>query len=1051
MERIFSAITTLAFIWVATMLVSITGKAQSINDWENPEVVGINKETPHATTAFYPDRAKALAGRREASPFFKSLNGQWRFHWVKTPDERPKDFYRSDYDVSGWKEIPVPSNWQMEGYDIPIYTNITYPFVKNPPFIAHDNNPVGSYRTTFAIPTTWKGRNVFLHFAGVDSAFYVWINGEKAGYSEDSRTPAEFNITSYLRPGENVLAVEVYRYSDGAYLEDQDYWRMSGIYREVFLYAAPKLHIRDFQVDTLLDEQYRDAKLRLNVKVHNYDKLQGQFEVSTILLDESGRKTLLTAAKKSQIPGNEEVSLVLEEPVKDPRKWTAETPNLYRLFLTLRDGSGKTLEVIPWKVGFRKSEIKGGLLLINGKAIYLKGVNRHEHDPDHGHTISVESMIKDIQLMKQSNINAVRTSHYPNMPEWYELCDQYGLYLIDEANIESHGMGYDPKVALGNNPLWEKAHLDRVARMVERDKNHPSVIIWSMGNESGDGVNFVKASQWLHQRDPSRPVHYEQAGLKPHTDIVCPMYATIEQIVKYALDHSDRPLILCEYAHSMGNSTGNLQDYWDAIENHRQLQGGFIWDWVDQGLRKFSSDGKQFWAYGGDYGDKPNDNNFCINGLVQPDRKPNPQLYEVRKVYQFIKVSPVDLEGGRVKVRNKYGFVSLDFLDIFWELTADGQVLQKGQLPGLSLQPGQDQEISVPVQKPNLVAGTEYWLNVRFALAQDTLWAKRGHVVAWDQFEMPYKVPYFPHVDIATMSPLQYQETQNSLTVTGQDFTLVIGKQSGALESFKLGTKDLMTAPLLLNFWRAPIDNDVGNEMPKRLAAWRRASLNRSIQEVSAVRLQPQVLQVTVMGRLPDVNTRFASTYTIYGNGDVTVENRIDPPLSLPELPRFGMQMAVAGELNLMSWYGRGPQDTHWDRRTGAAFGVYSGPVSEQFHQYVRPQETGNKEEVRWLALTNPEGIGLLAVGMPALSVSAWPFTMEELEKASHVNELPLGPNITVNLDYRQMGVGGDNSWGARTHKEYMLYSQPYCYRFRLTPLRGKGNSPVELSKSMVD
>ena len=660
-------------------------------------------------------------------------------------------------------------------------------------------------------------------------------------------------------------------------------------------------------------------------------------------------------------------------------------------------------------------------------------------------------MVRDVELLKQNNINAVRTSHYPDDTRWYDLCDRYGIYLVDEANIESHGMGYNPKTTLATKPEWKHAHMDRTVRMVERDKNHPSVIIWSLGNEAGDGPNFVATSAWIHGRDKTRPVQYERAGRRPHTDIVVPMYTPIPELIAYAKGQHKRRLIMCEYAHSMGNSTGNFQDYWDVIEKYPLLQGGFIWDWADQGLRKKTTDGREFWAYGGDYGDIPNDSNFVINGVVQPDRKPNPGLYEVKKVYQYIKVDPVNLLSGKVRARNKYAFLNLDFADIVWELTADGKVLQKGTLPRLDLAAGKEKEVTVPFTKPGLKPGTEYWLKVSFSLAHDTLWAKQGYVVAWDQFELPYKVQAAPQAEISAMPEVKVEETSNGVTVNGSNFALTVGKRSGAIESFKFNGEELIAAPLIPNFWRAPTDNDIGNNMPWRLGIWKFAGPDRAISKVTAEQVKPQVVRVSVEGTLPAGNSAYHASYTVYGSGDVIVESSVVPGPNLPKLPRVGMQMAMPGEFSTMTWYGRGPQETYWDRKTGAAVDVYSGPVEDQIHVYVRPQETGNKTDVRWMALTNRDGVGLLAVGMPLLNVSAWPFTMEELEKAKHTFELPHDSTITVNLDYQQMGVGGDNSWGARTHPQYTLPPKPYSYCFRLRPVAGSSVSLPDLSKETFE
>ena len=1022
------------------------------NDWENPAVFAVNTEPPHATLMVYPNRTLAASGKKEASPWFLSLNGPWKFHWVKRPDERPRDFFNPAVSVAHWKEIPVPSNWQMHGYDFPHYSNILYPFEKNPPFIRHDHNPVGSYRREFRLPAQWSGRQVFLHFAGVDSGFYVWVNGQKVGYSEDSRTPAEFNITRYVKPGVNTIAAEVYRFTDGSYLEDQDYWRLSGIYRDVFLFSTADLHIRDFEVWTPLDAGYRDARLQLHARVRNYGVRSAAASVQAVLLDASDKEVLTLPARKVTVEAGQETVVSFEAPVSNPRKWSAEQPNLYRLFLTLMDASGAALEVIPVRVGFRTTEVKNGQWLLNGQPVYIKGVNRHEHDPDLGHVVTREMMLKDIQLMKRNNINAVRTSHYPNTPQWYDLCDEYGIYLVDEANIESHGMGYDPRTTLANKPEWEAAHLDRLKRMVERDKNHPSVVFWSMGNEAGDGVNFEKGYRWIKQRDLTRPVQYERAELRPHTDLYVPMYATIDQIVKYAKTNPPRPLILCEYAHAMGNSVGNFQDYWDAIESHRALQGGFIWDWVDQGLRKRTGDWKEFWAYGGDFGDKPNNSNFCINGLVQPDRKPNPHLHEVRKVYQSIKTYPVDLNSGRIRIKNGYFFTNLDFVNIFWELTADGVLVDRGQVPKVSLEPQAEREIALPVKQPALQPGVEYWLKVSYSLAEPQAWAPRGHVVAWEQFAMPWQIPPASKTAVASMPAVTMSETGTAVTVTGKDFELRVSKQRGAIDSFRINGRQLIARALEPNFWRVPTDNDEGNKAPKRLSVWWMAGAGREVKRVAARQLNPQTVRIEAVSELPAGGSEYINIYTVYGSGDVVVEADFKPRAKLPELPRFGMQMAMPAEFSKMTWLGRGPHESYWDRKTGAALGLYSGPVREQVHVYVRPQETGNKEDVRWVSFSSQDGVGLLAVGMPLLSASAWPFSMEKLEAARHTHELEFDTRtFTVNLDYKQMGVGGDNSWGARTHPQYMLPAKPYSYKFRLAPLRGKGSSPAALARQVLE
>jgi beta-galactosidase len=1042
-----------SILLILTILVLFSGSInlhaamnRTVLEWEDPAIVGINKEPGHCTLVPYRNLQMALKCDRQASRQYKSLNGNWKFCWSEKPADRPVTFYRLRYDVSDWATIPVPSNWQMHGYGRPIYLNMRYPFPVNPPHIPHDYNPVGSYRTEFRIPPGWKNRQIFLHFDGIKSASYIWINGQKVGYSQDSMLPAEFNITRYLRTGKNILAVEVYRWSDSSYLEDQDMWRLAGIYRNVYLFATPEVHIRDFAVRTDLDENYTDATLMIRPRIANYDGQNlDNWTVEAQLYDAQGKPVLAESLSRSvhsiigeTYPQRGNVPFgLLRTTVKNPHKWSAETPYLYTLALTLKDKDGKVIEIESCRVGFREVEIKDGQLFVNGKSIKLFGINRHETDPDYGRAIPVNRMIQDIKLLKTYNINAVRTSHYPDDPTWYDLCDEYGIYLIDEANLETHGVGG----YFSNNPAWNTAFMERAIRMVERDKNHPSVIFWSLGNESGCGPNHSAMAAWIHYYDPTRPVHYEGAAARDrdpyYVDMLSRMYARIPQIIRMATDPDDtRPMVLCEYAHAMGNSVGNLKEYWDAIRSHKRLIGGFIWDWADQGLRKTDANGKEFWAYGGDFGDNPNDSNFCCNGVVQPDRKPNPSLYEVKKVYQRIHVLLVDVLAGKFRVQNEYDFLNLDFTDVGWELAIDGRITQKGKLPKLSVVPGTEVEVQVPFQKPNPDPGAECWLKITFTLADNTSWAERGHVLAWDQFKIPVVGPQSPAVETGTMPSLTLKEEDRKIIVTGEGFTMEFGKKTGALESFVFKGKQLVTSPLVPNFWRVPIDNDNGNRMPNRQGAWRNAGPNRVVNNVEAKQIEPQVVRITVDASIPvGTGSTCKTIYKVYGTGDLVVDTTFNPGSGrLPDLPRFGMQMAIPGQFDKLTWFGRGPQETYWDRKTGAAVGLYSGSVEENIHVYVRPQENGNKSDVRWMALTNEDGIGLIAVGMPTIDVSAWPFTMGDLEQAKHVNELPRRDIITVNLDYKQMGVGGDDSWGARPHPEYTLPAKTYRYSFRLMP-----------------
>ncbi len=1013
---------------------------------ENPGVFGINKEPAHSTIVPFPTVEQALAYRATSSPMVWSLNGTWQFHWAKKPDDRPREFYRPEYDASSWDSIPVPSNWQMHGYDIPIYTNVRYPFPADPPHIPHDFNPVGSYRRTFTLPEGWEGRQIFVVFDGDESAFYLWVNDQAAGYSQDSRTPAEFNITRFVKQGQNLIAVEVYRWSDGSYLEDQDFWRLSGIFRDVYLVARPAVYVRDFFVRTELDGAYRDATLRITAKVRNNGA--GAVKKPTleaVLLDgiePAAQEIARMTASTPYLESGAESTMLLRTEVANPRKWSAEKPCLYMLLLTLMDSQGQVLEVIPVRVGFRSVEIKGGQLLLNGKPIYIKGVNRHEHDPDTGHYVTVESMVQDILLMKRFNINAVRACHYPDAPVWYDLCDYYGLYVIDEANVESHGMGYDPERTLANKPEWRAAHLDRISRMVERDKNHPSVIIWSMGNEAGDGTTFEEASDWIHQRDPSRPVHYERAGTRPHTDIVCPMYSPLEHLLQYGSQERQRPLIMCEYAHAMGNAVGNLKEYWEVIERYRNLQGGCIWDWVDQGLRKYTVDEKGqrvwFWAYGGDFGDEPNDGNFCCNGLVLPDRRVTAKLWEVKKVYQNIAVEPVNLANGKILVRNKFFFTDLSEFQPTWELREDGTVLQRGVMAPMELPPGQVAEVRLPVRKPRLRPGAEYHLRVAFRLRAAGPWAEEGHEVAWEQLAMPWRAPAAPVERLTAGQTLQVSDCGALVRVQGQNFAVFFSRANGTLESLCYGDREVLAktdaAGPVLNAYRAPTDND------KYLRPlWHQAGLDRLEATVKSFRVtQVAAGEVQVQAQLFHSGAEgkgFLHTvsYRVMGNGWIDVLNHVEPFGELPILPRLGVRLILDPAYEFLEWFGRGPHENYPDRRTSADVGRYRSTVSAQYEPYVRPQEMGNREEVRWLALTDKTGAGLLVVADQPLAASALHFTAHDLNKAAHIHELRPRPEVVLCLDYKQCGLG-NASCGPGVLEQYALKPAPATFRFSLRP-----------------
>ncbi len=1033
----------LALLTVLALLLGSSPSAFAANDWEDEQVIGRNKLPPRATFFRFDTAEQALNATRENfgradSPYVKLLNGDWKFHWVETPEERPgEEFVAPGFDDSGWETIPVPSNWQMHGYGRPIYLNEVYPFQKNPPLVkGHHGNPVGSYRKAFTVPAEWEGRRVEINFDGVESAFYLWCNGKKVGYSQGSRTPARFDLTPHLNQdgAENVLAAQVFRWSDGSYLEDQDFWRLSGIFRDVYLESMPATHISDISVFT-----------RTRTPPPNHWAFECKIEVEEPQLPSIVTITLYDPSGNEVFSDNPDASDAgVRYHLTDLMPWSAENPNLYRVVVELSDTDLQTTEATVLDIGFRTSEIKDGVLQVNGKYIYLNGVNRHEHHPYTGHTISRESMIEDIRLMKQNNINAVRTSHYPTCPEFYSLCDRYGLYVIDEANVESHGMGYG-EASLAKDPAWEEAHLDRTRRMVERDKNHPSIIIWSLGNEAGNGVNTEATYDWIKERDKSRPVQYEQAHFKGrNTDIRAPMYATIDTMVQYAKGQMegvavDRPLIQCEYAHAMGSSVGNLKEYWDAIREHRALQGGFIWDWVDQGLVKKTEDGTEFWAYGGDFGDEPNAGNFCCNGLVQPDRKPNPHLHEVKKVYQRIETEHDTDTPGKLTITNGFDHRSLEAFELAWRIEVDGEVLKRGVAKLPEVAAGDSTEVSLPITAPPALPGQEAVLTVSYRLKAETLWAPAGHEVVWEQFVIEPRgvVAGAP----STENPLIFDTQKDNLTLRTQDVVVEIDSKTGMLRRFTKDGEDLVTEPIVPCYWRVPTDNDRGNRMPKRLGAWKNVSEGRSLIEIDPDNNAESFGLVAGFESL-DGKLKETLAYRLHESGDLTIRHEIEADEALPNLPRIGLVTEVPKSLSTATWYGRGPHETMWDRKSGAAIGRYSMPSDSLIHQYCRPQENGQRSDVRWLALTSDTDRGLLIVGDPSFQFTVRPYSDSQLEAATHPHEIEACENLTLHLDHQQMGVGGDNSWGARTHPEYRLPAGKYAYTLTLRPYHA-GMGPV--------
>lgn len=1017
---------------------------------ENPDIVRINKEAPHATLLPYSSVESAISGKSSASPWYLSLDGKWKFFFTEDPSKRPEGFFKPDYDVSGWKDIQVPSNWEIQGYGMPIYVNIPYEWTNNPdpPHVPHDFNPVGSYRQDFDIPENWQNRQVFIHFGAVKSAMYLWVNGQYVGFSEDSKTPAEFNITPYVHPGKNTFAFQIYRWSAGSYLECQDMWRISGVERSVFLFSTPAVHIRDYFCKVGLVNNYTDGMLQMNVVVHNYAK--GKSDKMTVragLYEKNNPGRLLAEISQAvTVNGNAEATVSLEKLLPGIQPWSAEKPNLYSLAIGILDSKGQVVEEIASNIGFRTSEIKYGQLLVNGKPIMIKGVDRHEHDEITGHVLSEELMLQDIRLMKQYNINAVRTSHYPNDERWYTLCDEYGIYLVDEANIESHGMGYDPNRTLGNNPAFKTMHLDRTMNMVERDKNHPSVIIWSLGNEAGNGVNFMATYDWIKQRDDTRPVQYERAELGRNTDIYCPMYASIPHLENYALNLQTRPLIQCEYSHAMGNSNGNFQDYWDVIEKYRQLQGGFIWDWVDQGFAATTPDGRKYWKFGGDFGHfrVRTDYNFCTNGLVFPDRTIHPGLIEVKKGYQNVGFSMVDFTKAQVAVKNKFFFTDLKDYNIVWTVSGKGMTIASGTIESPSIPPQSTGLVLIDLSKVNVEPGVEYFLNLSAEVKHADNIFPAMHSIAAEQFAMPV-IPSEKETT-ATLPSLKISEDNNTAVISGQGFTLTFDKQGGTISSYNAHGTELFRAGPVPDFWRAPTDNDLGNRMNTRCKVWRYAGESRKVQQLAINRVSSGVITITVNFRLDTAQTSLTTQYTIHGDGSVRVDNSFVPSTDkLPEIPRLGMNILVSPGFENLEWYGRGPQENYIDRNHAAFVGQYNGTVTGQFTPYVAPQENGYKTDTRWMVLRNADGNGIMFTGVPLFGFSALHHTAEDMtldERGSkHFVDIPTRDFVSVFIDYKQMGVGGDDSWGARTHSQYCIPAQPYSWSFSFRPVGKEENA----------
>lgn len=1033
----------------------------STEPWEDPQVCGINRQDARATAYSYSNIDDALQNDRTNSRF-QLLNGEWDFNFALKPSEAPNNFYKSR--VAGWDKIEVPSNWEMKGYDIPIYASAVYPFRPvNPPWVPKDYNAVGSYQRTFTISDAWTNKTISLHFGGVSSAFKVWLNGKFLGYSEDSCLPSEFNVTPYLNDGENILSVQVIRWSDASYLEDQDHWRMSGIHREVYLMAEPKLRIADFFYQTKLDNEYKDAVLSIRPKLEN---LTGDTVKSCLLkaqlFDDNNQPVL---AKPLSIKAEDVINEsyprldnvkfgLLETTIKNPKKWSDETPNLYTLTLSLENENGEIEEVKSCKLGFRSIEFSedDSKLLINGKVTYLYGINRHDHHPEKGKALSREDIRIDVEQIKQFNFNCIRTAHYPNDPYFYDLCDEFGILVMDEANLETHGIGGK----LSNDPQWTNAHLQRMTRMVYRDKNHPSVIIWSLGNEAGSGPNHAAMAAWVHDYDVTRPVHYEPAqgsqGMagyndwsnRPNTgrlqnpvdqyyvDMVSRFYPSMEFIDAMHKQLGDkRPIIFVEYAHSMGNSTGNMKELWDIFRSDSRFIGGCIWDYKDQGLLKMDENGAPFYAYGGDFGEKIHNSNFCINGIVAADGRPKAAMYECKRIYQPVWCQLATQN--EIQIQNRHASISLEEYDVVLKIRENGFVIASETLPSMNVKAGEETFVDISKYLPNYKVGNEYLADIHFLLKENKSWAPKGFEVASNQFVLTQPIKLLAKTQ--KYSKLKMAMNEESIVISGKTFTVGFNKNNGALNSYKSGGEEQIVRPLLPNFTRPLTDNDRRGWKPhKVLKHWYDkepilVDLQVNDTETGLVRIESEY-EIIKDSATVDV------VYLINGDGAIKVMYQLKAASALPNIPKVGMSCGINDNYRNISWYGRGLLENYIDRCCGFDAGIYSQPIDDFMEPYVMPQENGNRTDVRWMFLANKKHDGLLVVADSLLSMSAWPYTEKNINEAKHTYDLEESGFITLNIDLIQMGIGGNDSWSpvAAPIAEYQIPAGDYSYSFFILP-----------------
>lgn len=1053
--------------------------SNKLPDWQNPRLIHKGRQEAHTTFLPFSDKEAARNGSRGKSAYYRQLNGQWQFHWTPAAHLAPEGFELPEYDASGWDRITVPSNWEMLGYGRPNYTNRNYPFPYDPPYVP-DENPVGCYRKYFLLPQDWKDKYVSITFDGVDSFFYLYINGEEVGCSKGSHLPAEFDITRYLRDGKNLIAVKVYKWSDGSYLEDQDQWRLHGIFRDVYLSADKTLRLKDLWVNTDFDSGDEDAELTIHADIINGSTAAAASKAVFTLYDKSWNE-IKHLEVNVDAPAGEEITIENTVTIVKPQKWNPEQPYLYTLITTLFDGNGDELSSYPFKVGFRKVEINGVEFLVNGVSVKLKGVNRHDTHYRYGHVMPVEEMIRDIELMKQHNINCVRTAHYPNDPRWLDLCDKYGLFVVNEADLETHGDGISD-FALTSSPDWTEAYLDRTERMVRRDRNHPSIVMWSMGNESGYGSNIVKMIERTRVLDPSRPIHYCEAGRAPEVDLYSAMYTAIrlsdeirmryERMPPGALDsmpvelrnaalamlntlekwatEADKPFFMCEYAHAMGNGPGSLADYWDMIYQYPALIGGCVWEWVDHGILKQNENGENFYAYGGDFDDFPNDGPFCIDGLNYPNRTPHTGLIEYKKVIQPVRVVSFNKASGIVVIKNMNYFTDLSWLEGRWNISRNGQTVVSGRFDGLSNAPGEEKAFKIHL--PENISDADYQVNLTFVQREDTLWAKAGYEVATEQITLTS----LPRVkeDARQLSGLSVENRKNELIVAGEQFKLVFDINKGVITGYEYQDMPLIDKGPETNLWRAPTDND--NGFLDNAKRWIEYGLDQLQHRCSgfhwnATKHTVEVHVETVDGSYSiQPASRSLYTYSIYGDGTVRVKVRVEPRANLGHLPKLGTKLKLNRELDQVIWYGRGPQENYADKKSAAYIGLYKSKVVDLHEPYVRPQENGAHEDTVFAAVTNGLGLGLVFVGLPTFVFTAHDYSDEALFKAQHDYEIERDGSTWVHIDYKQGGLGS-NSCGPDPLDHFKVKAQAAELEYYIRPFSNGVHDLFQLASELPE